>query len=146
MVSRGIKGKRQKAKAIHTVLILVLVIFGLVAFFSSNKKTMERQIPSISLEAILRPFFKEIPTVKWVVYDSRRVYVGFEANFDPERPDPLKMITGNAARQAADAGYRSIELWAVDASCADRSWRPENGIEAWLLTTITRSGYIIHTQ
>jgi hypothetical protein len=38
MVSKGIKGKRQKAKAIHTVLILVLVIFCLVAFYSSNEK------------------------------------------------------------------------------------------------------------
>jgi hypothetical protein len=38
MVSKGIKGKRQKTKAIHAVLILVLVIFCLVAFYSSNEK------------------------------------------------------------------------------------------------------------
>jgi len=141
MLSKNIKGR-----ALYTMLIVLIVIFAFVLMsYFPNEQTRSTN-PTISLQGVLHPFFKDIPTVKWVVYNGKQVYVGFDANFNPDRPDPLKMIMGNAAREASKAGHRAIELWAVDANRTNKGWRPETGIEAWMLTKITYSGSIIHVQ
>ena len=138
--------KNRRGRALYAILIVLVLIFFfvLLSYFPNEQTSLPS--PNVSLQSVLDPFFRNIPTVKWVVYNGKQVYVGFDANFNPERADPLKMIMWNAAKEASKAGHRAIELWAVDANRSNRNWRPETGIEAWMLTKITYSGSVIHVQ
>ena len=141
--------QKKSGGTLGAVFLIVLAVFVIVNFmggFGNSPKSHMRDSgpsssrttnPSRSLQSVLGPFFRDIPVVQWVVYNGDELYVGFRANYDYSKPEPLKLIMGNAARLAYDAGHRGFELWAVDATRTDRTWRPENGIEAWLLTKIT---------
>ena len=141
--------QKKSGGTLGAVFLIVLAVFVIVNFMGGfgdlSKSHMKDSVPSSSrttnpsrsLQSVLEPFFRDIPVVQWVVYNADEVYVGFKANYDYSKPEPLKLIMGNAARLAYDAGHRGFELWAVDATRTDRTWRPENGIEAWLLTKIT---------
>jgi hypothetical protein len=90
------------------MLIVLVLIFAFVLMSYFPNEQTNSQNPKISLQGVLHPFFTDIPTVKWVVYNGKHVYVGLDANFDPENPGPLKIIMSNAAREAAKYGNRSI--------------------------------------
>ena len=126
-------------------VIFEIFLFFLILCVGCEEQPNESN-PTVSLQDTLEPFFGDIPTVQWVVYNGKEVYVGFDANYNPDQPDPLKIIMGNAAKIAHKAGHRRFELWAVDANRTGRNWKPETGIEAWMLTKITHSGIVIHTQ
>lgn len=137
---------KKRSNVFGVLLVVFAVIFAIGLINRSSDEQPSEPKPIISLQGVLAPFFKDIPTVQWVIYNGKQVYVGFDANFDPDRPGPLKIIMGNAARLASNSGHRAIELWAVDAKRSDIYWRPENGIEALMLTKITYSGSVIHVQ
>jgi hypothetical protein len=133
------------------VLICLFAVAAMVSRLSCYQQAGEadaerRILPAANLEVVLRPFFEDVQSVRWVIFDGHKAYVGFEANYNPASPGPLETIMANAGRLAHRRGCGRVELWAVDALRAGPGWTPETGIEAWMLTTVTPGGQIIHTQ
>lgn len=80
-------------------------------------------------------YVESVREVAWLEVNNNNVYLGFEP-----APSDLSIVVGGAALKANDAIGFGAHVWAVDASVADRSWRP--GDRGFICNATARFGQV----
>lgn len=80
-------------------------------------------LPDKSIDEVLADLPKQNPRIKWLEVEGTNVFIGYDLQGKPKSAAPRRSAD-NAAILASEANQATVTAYLVDASAAQKGWRP----------------------
>lgn len=90
---------------------------------TTGKVLSDSVLPDKSIDEVLADLPKQNPRIKWLEVEGTNVFIGYDLQGKPKSAAPRR-TADNAAILASEANQATVTSYLVDASAAQKGWRP----------------------